>query len=62
MSSINFLIASFCSLKLCIKYKFIDHIVNKYPINSKFDKCIKSVKNMQSNGLIFKIYSNVNDI
>ena len=29
MSSINFLnCASFCNLKLCTKYKLIDHIVN----------------------------------
>ena len=28
MSSINYLIASFCSLKLYIKYNLIDHIVN----------------------------------
>ena len=28
MSSINYLIASFCNLKLCIKYKLIDDIVN----------------------------------
>ena len=26
---INVIISSFCSLKLCIKNKFIDHIVNK---------------------------------
>ena len=28
MSSINYLIESFCSLKLCIKNNFIDHIEN----------------------------------
>ena len=31
-------------------------------IDTKFDMCIKSVKNMQSNGQIFKIYKNVNDL
>ena len=28
MSLVNFKIASFCNLKLCIKYKVIDHRVN----------------------------------
>ena len=48
---------SFYNLKLCIKYKFIDHIVN--PIVTKFDLCIKSVKNIRLIGEIFKICSNV---
>ena len=33
-----------------------------YPIDIKFDMCVKSVKNIQSNGYIFKIRSNVNNI
>ena len=31
-------------------------------MDTKFNICIKSVKNMQSNGQIFEICYNVNDI
>ena len=46
MPSINCLNWNFCNLKLCIKYKLIDHIVNKYPIDTKLNMCINSVKNI----------------
>ena len=46
-----------------IMHKMLSYkLYSKYPIGINFDMCIKSVKNMQSNGYIFKICSNVNDI
>ena len=62
MSSINCLNCKFCSLKLCIKYKLREHIVNNIRLTQNFDMSIKSIKNMQFNGYTFKICSNINDI
>ena len=47
MSSIECLISSFCDLKLCIKYKFIDRIVNNILFKKKKNEmCVKNIKNM----------------
>ena len=40
----------FCDLKLCIKNKFIGHIVNNVWFEKKkIDIYVKNIKNMQSN-------------
>ena len=39
---------SFGSLKLCIKYKLINYIINHIRLTQNLT-CIKSVKNMQFN-------------
>ena len=48
MSSINFLIASFCSLKLCIKYKFIDHIINNIRLTQNLTCVLKAYRTCNS--------------
>ena len=49
----------FCSLKLCVKCELIYYIVNNILLAQNLT-CIMSLKNMQFNGYIFKICSNVN--
>ena len=42
MSLINCLNCKFCSLKLCIKYKFIDHIVNNIRLIQNLTRVLKA--------------------
>ena len=48
--------SSFCLLKLYIKDRFLDQIVNN-SIGTKFCMLSRNIKNMYSNGGIFKIYT-----
>ena len=41
MLSINCLKCKNCSLKLCIKYKFVDHIVNNIQLTQNFTCVLK---------------------
>ena len=41
------------------KKKFIDEKVNNIQLTQNL-MCVKNVKNIQSNGQMFKIYSNIN--
>ena len=48
MSSINCLNSNFCSLKLCIKYKFMDRMVNCVQLVWKLACMLKTYKTCNS--------------
>ena len=58
MSSITCLNLNFCSLKLCMKNKFMDWIVNNIKLVWNLT-CMLTVKNIKNMQLIFKICSHV---
>ena len=42
MSLINYLNYKFCSLKLCIKYKLINHIINNIRLTQNLTRVLKT--------------------
>ena len=59
MSLINCLNYKFLYYKIMRKIQAFRSYSKSYPIDTKFDMFIKSIKNIQFNGQIFKISNNI---
>ena len=55
MLLINCLIISFCNLKLCIKYKLIDHIINNIRLTHNLT-CVLRVQKTYNSTVRFSKY------